>query len=237
MKKEYVLGVLFFGGLWGLSEAVLGDALYRANVPYASVPLTAIGFIVMTVARAYYPQKGTATLIAACAMLYKFLNVPFFACHLLGILLTGMCYDLFFCVLKIKSRSVSAAAAAYLSYALFALMITYIFHYEHWVQGGFAKVLRHVGISGSVAALACAVLVPVSSRFGEQLRAAFRTPFCIRNVSHEGTKTQRKTIFEIRTFSDLVSLWPNIGRLNVVPGGVLVITVGLWIFGIAVYVF
>ena len=90
MKKEYILAVLFFGGLWGLSEAVLGDALYRVNMPYASVPLTAIGFLMMTIARVYYPRRGTATLVAACAMLYKFLNVPFFACHLLGILLLSV---------------------------------------------------------------------------------------------------------------------------------------------------
>lgn len=205
MKKEHILAVLFFGGLWGVSEAILGDALYRADVPYASVPLTAVGFVVMTVARAYYPQKGTATLIAACAMLYKFLNVPFFACHLLGILLTGMCYDLFFGVLQLKRRSLSAAAATYLSYALFALMITYVFRYEHWVQGGFVKVLRHVGISGSMAALACAILVPASSRLGEQFRTASRDPFRL--------------------------------KLHVVPSSVLAVTIGLWIFGIAVYVF
>jgi hypothetical protein len=177
VKKEYILAVLFFGGLWGISEAVLGDVLYRANVPYASVPLTAIGFVVMTVARIYYPRKGTATIIAACAMLYKFLSIPFFACHLLGILLTGMCYDLFFSVLRIRSRSLSAAGAVYLSYALFALMITYVFRYEHWVQGGFIKVLSHISISGSMTALACAVLVPASLYLSEQFKIVSHNPF------------------------------------------------------------
>jgi len=94
MKKEHILGILFFGGLWGISEAVLGDALYSGNIPFASVPLTIIGFVLMAAARVYFPQIGTVTLVAGCAMLYKFLNAPFFACHLLGILLTGMCYDL-----------------------------------------------------------------------------------------------------------------------------------------------
>ena len=205
MKKEYILGVLFFGGLWGICEAVLGDALYRSNVPYASVPLTAIGFMVMTIALVYFPQKGTATLIAACAMLYKFLNAPFFACHLLGIVLTGFCYDLFFSVLRNKSRSLSAAAAAYLSYALFALMITYVFRYEYWVQGGFSQVLRHVDVGGSMAALACAVLVPVTFRLGEHIRSHSDRPF------------------------DL--------RLQIVPGGVLAATIGLWIFSIAACIF
>jgi len=177
MKKEYILGILFFSGLWGISEAVLGDALYSANVPYASVPLTIIGFIIMAVAHVYFPQIGTATLVAACAMLYKFLNVPFFFCHLLGILLMGMCYDLFFSVLKIKNRSLSATAAVYLNYILFALMITYAFRYEHWVQAGFAGVLQHILISGSMAALGSAILVPASFRLGTQIKANYAGPF------------------------------------------------------------
>jgi len=205
MKKEHILGVLFFGGLWGISEAVLGGALYRADLPYASVPLTIIGFIVMSTAKVYFPQKGTATLIAGCAMFYKFLNVPFFACHLLGILLMGLCYDLFFSVFKIKSRSLRATAAVYLNYTLFALMITYVFQYEYWVQGGFTEVLRHVGISGSMAALGCAVLVPSSFHLGERLKANFARPFNL--------------------------------RLQLVPGGVLAATIGLWVFSITAYIF
>jgi len=205
MKKEHILGVLFFGGLWGICEAVPGDALYSAKVPYASVPLTMIGFAVMTIARVYFPQKGTATLIAICAMLFKFLNVPFFACHLLGILLMGLCYDLFFSVFKIKSRSLSAVAAVYLNYALFALMITYVFRYDHWVQAGFAEVLRHVGISGSIAALGCAILVPASLRLGEQLKANYLRPF-------------------------------NLKR-QLVPSGVLALTIGLWIFSLTAFIF
>jgi hypothetical protein len=177
MKKEYILGVLFFSGLWGISEAVLGNALYSAHVPYASVPLTIIGFVIMAIVYVYFPQLGTSTLVAGFAMLYKFLNVPFFACHLLGILLMGACFDLFFSVLKIKSRSLSAAAAVYLNYLFFALMITYVFRYEHWVQAGFAGVLRHVLISGSMAALGCAIFVPASFRLGQQIMANYGRPF------------------------------------------------------------
>jgi hypothetical protein len=205
MKKDYVLGILFFSGLWGISEAVLGDALYSANVPYASVPLTVIGFILMAVSQVYFPQKGTATLIAGFAMLYKFLNVPFFACHLLGIVLMGLCYDLFFNVLKIKNRPLSAIAAVYLNYVLFALMITYVFRYETWVQGGFVKILRHIGISGSMVALSCAILIPASLHFGQKFKANFAGFFSI--------------------------------KPQVVPGSVLAITIGLWIFGIAAYIF
>jgi hypothetical protein len=177
VKREYILGVLFFGGVWGLSEAVLGGALYAAQVPYASVPLTAVGLAVLTVARAYFPQKGTATLVAACAMLYKFLNSPFFGCHLLGILITGACYDLVFDVLKIRTKALAAAVVTYLSYAAFALMITYLFRYQHWVQGGLALVLRHIFLAGSLAAVTCAGVVPLSARFAERLKSRSPAPF------------------------------------------------------------
>jgi len=182
MKKtrEYLMAVLFFSSVWGISEAVLGDTLYRLDVAYASVPLSVIGFVVLTFARVYFPKTGTATLIAACAMLYKFLNAPFFGCHLLGILLMGACYDLFFAVFKMKSRWLAALAATYLSHTLFALTITYVFRYDYWVQGGFGKVLGHVGIGGSIAAVACAVVVPLSFRLGERLKRGLPAPFAFR---------------------------------------------------------
>ncbi len=177
MKREYILGVLFFGGLWGLSEAVLGDALYTARMPYASVLLTGIALAILTLARTYFPRTGTGTLVATLAMLFKFLNAPFFACHLLGILLIGVSYDLMFNVLKVRWKSVAAAVAVYLSYAAFAVMITYLFRYNHWIQGGLPKVLRHVFLGGSMAALVCAGVVPLAARLGERLKSRSAMPF------------------------------------------------------------
>ena len=203
MKKEYILGILFFSGLWGISEAVLGDALYRAAVPYASVYLTVIGFIILTFSRVYFPQKGTATLIAACAMLYKFLNSPFFACHLLAIFLMGVCYDIFFSTSRIKNRALCAAAATYLGYTLFALMITYVFRYNYWTQAGFGKILQYIGIGGTIAAIGCAVFVPFAFRLGEQLKTMAAMPFRL--------------------------------RLQLAPGGISLVTTGLWVFSIAAY--
>jgi len=180
MKRDYILGILFFSGLWGISEAVLGGALYGSGVRFASVFLTVIAFSILAFAKVCLPRKGTATLIAALAMLYKFLNAPFFACHLLGIVLIGLSFDLFFSLFKLKSRAFSAAAAVYLSYILFALMITYIFRYDYWAQGGFSKLLSHIGIGGSVAALCCAVFVPVCFRLAQRFKAGCEAPFTFR---------------------------------------------------------
>ena len=83
-------------------------------------------------------------------------------------------------------------------------MITYVFQYAHWVEAGFSGVLRHIAISGSMAALGCAVCVPIciqlTGRFKTKLNQAFNM------------------------------------HLQPVPRGVLAITIGLWIFGIAAYI-
>ncbi len=170
MKKKYILGILFFSSLWGFSETVLGGFLYHYGIPHASVYLTVIGFSIMTIAGIYLPKSGTAVIIAAFAMLYKFMNTPFFACHLLGILLLGVCYDLFFSILKLRNKSVCAALAVYAGYSLFALMITYLFRYSHWAEVGLSKVVSHIGVSGTLAALGCALVVPLSYRFGKWLQ-------------------------------------------------------------------
>jgi hypothetical protein len=144
-------------------------------------------------------------------MLYKFLNSPFFGCHLLGILLTGACYDLMFDVLKIRVKSLGAAAAVYLSYAAFAVMITYLFRYDHWVQGGLVKVLRHVLLGGSMAALACAVVVPLIARLGEKCRVC-----CAHHLYRLGAEIGvHSTPYKLR---------------SPISGSAWALTVGLWAF-------
>jgi hypothetical protein len=180
MKKEYVLAILFFGGLWGLGEALLGDMLYSAGVPMASVPVTVIGFVILALARAYFPQRGLSTLIAAFAMLYKFLNAPFFVCHPLGILLLGMSFDLFFSTGWLKNRALASAAAVYVGNAAFAILLAYVVRYHPWVEGGTSKVLRHIFLTGTVTAVLCAVAVPLAFHYAEALKTRFTTPFALR---------------------------------------------------------
>jgi len=159
--KNILFPVLFFSALWGFSEAVLGGYLYNTYIPLASVPLTLIAIVVLTVAKVYLPFIGSATLVAAFAMLYKFLNLPFFACHLLGILILGMSYDICFDFFKIKYPAIKALATCYLSYIVFAILITYIFRYDHWLSGGMVKIAKYIFIEGSFTAVCSAVIIPL----------------------------------------------------------------------------
>jgi hypothetical protein len=162
MKKDAILGVLFFGTLWGVSEVFLGEPLYRSGFDFPSVPLCIVALIILTISRAYLPQRGAGTLIACCAAVYKltamlttFVGTPVYACHLLGIVCFGLAYDLVFSALSKRSKAVCAVAASYLGYALFAFAITYVARYQPWVRGGMAKVWT---------ALGGAILVPLSFR-------------------------------------------------------------------------
>ena len=84
MKRQIIIGWLFFSALWGIFEAVLGGSLFGYKIPYAAVPLTVIGFAILSLARVFLPYLGMATMIAVGATLFKFLNAPVYKCHYLG---------------------------------------------------------------------------------------------------------------------------------------------------------
>ncbi|OPZ98261.1 MAG: hypothetical protein BWY71_01319 [Planctomycetes bacterium ADurb.Bin412] len=177
MKKQMILGWLFFSAVWGLSEVLLGGSLFGYKIPYASIPLVVIGFLVLSLARVFFPYLGMATLIAVGALFFKFLNAPFYKCHYLGILVTGISFDLFFAVLALKRRWLAAAAAAWFNNLAFAVLMTYVIHYQPWVQNHPEKFLYHVLISGSVIAVLSAFLVPLCLRQAESLRQKYPAPF------------------------------------------------------------
>ena len=197
MKKEYALAVLFFGSAWGAFEAVLGGMLHTATVRHASIPLAVIALIILTIARVYFPKAGSSTMIASCAMLFKLANTPFFGCHLLGIFMLGLSYDLIASAVsydplrnrfKPWNNALFGLATTYLGFASFALLITYVFRYPHWSEG-WPKVLYHVGVAGTAAAVANAVMVPVTVLVVDRLKTRgfalleFRSRFAVTAAS------------------------------------------------------
>ena len=174
MKKNNILAIFFFASLWGAVEAGLGGFLYAKHIPFASAPLTVAALIILTIARGYLPFRGSSALIAAIAMLYKFFNTPFYACHLLAIFLLGVSYDLLFEVFKQRSKALFGVCATYLGYILFSLTITYVFRYHYWIDEGFPRIIAYAAGSGSFAALGNFFAVPLAFAVGLKLE---RTPF------------------------------------------------------------
>ena len=120
-------------------------------------------------------------MIGSIAMLYKFLNIPFFSCHLVAIFLLGLAYDLVFSLFKIKSKALLSLIATYLGYTLFALTATYIFKYDYWMKDTLSKMVQYIAISGTLAAFANSICVLICFRLGQAIKEITINPFEVKS--------------------------------------------------------
>ena len=165
--------LFLFGSIWGMNEVFLGEILYRGEVQNSSVILTVMAFFVLSISRAMINKPGSSALIGTFAALFRLANTAPSYCHLLGIFVLGLTFDVF-ATLLIKTDEkaplkwgLTGAMSAFGNNALFALLITYVFRYEYWVVGGFSKVSHHIFISGSISFLLAAFLVPLGFLIGQ----------------------------------------------------------------------
>jgi hypothetical protein len=166
------LWFILFGSLWGINEVVMGEVLSTSDVPHFSILLTVIALFILAVARGIVNKPGSSTVIGVIAILFKLANAAPFYCHLLGIFLVGLVFDVLASVLMksektapIKS-SLTGILSAYSGNALFALVITYIIRYDVWTSGGLSKVLGHIFVAGTFTAILAAIAVPLGFRIG-----------------------------------------------------------------------
>jgi len=170
--KNWLLFFLF-GSLWGSNEVLTGEILSQNNVPHYSVILAVIAFFILAIARGIINKPGSSTVIGIFAVLFKLINAAPFYCHLLGIFMMGLAFDLFSSILMTSERkrllknSLTGVLSAYSANVLFALVITYIVRYEQWTIGGLPKVLDHIFLTGSFSAILAAVVVPMGFKLGE----------------------------------------------------------------------
>lgn len=73
---HFLLGILVFGSLWGLSEVALGGGLRAANFPYRAGLLTGVGMAIMAMALAIYGRPLMLIGIGLVAVATKLLAVP-----------------------------------------------------------------------------------------------------------------------------------------------------------------
>ena len=166
------LWFILFGSLWGINEVVMGEVLSTSNVPHFSVLLTVIALFILAMSRGIVNKPGSSTVIGVIAVLFKLANAAPFHCHLLGIFMVGLVFDVLASMLMkseknaaIKS-SLTGILSAYSGNALFALVITYIIRYDVWTSGGSSKVLGHIFVAGTFTAILAAIAVPLGFRLG-----------------------------------------------------------------------
>ena len=172
---KLVLGILFFGSLWGLSEASFGGWLYSQDIHNSSIYLTSIALIILGSAKVFYSHRWTGVMIGFVAMLFKLVNVPFFACHLLAIFLLGIGFDISFdLVTRVYSGRfrlpIIGLAGTYSGRALFALIITYVIRYHYWTEAGLPRVIDYILLSGSISAIIGVIAVPLGNLIGRSAR-------------------------------------------------------------------
>jgi hypothetical protein len=166
---------------WGLSELIGGETIW----------LTARALLLLAVARALLNRPGTSTVMAAIAMLFKSVNTAPFLCHLAGIALLGIAFDLMASLLWRDDRrtllraAATGASSAYLSCLLFAVAMVWVVRFEHWVGGGLDRVVEYTLTSGSGGALTALVVVPLGLWLGSLLerRVALRPLVAVRGAA------------------------------------------------------
>jgi hypothetical protein len=157
--------LVLLGSAWGLSELVGGPTVW----------LTAVALFLLAVARAFMNRPGSSTAMAAIAVLFKSVNTAPFLCHLAGIALLGLAFDLMASLLWRDDRKPYLRAAftgmlsAYLSCLLFGASMIWIFKFKHWAGGGFERLGEYMLSSGSRGALTAVVIVPAGLWLGGQL--------------------------------------------------------------------
>lgn len=166
------LWFILFGSLWGINEVMMGEVLSASNVPHYSVLLTVIALFILAMARGIVNKPGSSTVIGVVAVLFKLANAAPFFCHLLGIFMVGLVFDVLASMLMKSEKtaaikcSLTGVLSAYSGNALFALVITYIIRYDFWTSGGLSKVLGHIFVVGTFTAILAALTVPLGFRLG-----------------------------------------------------------------------
>jgi hypothetical protein len=171
-KLNHWVLLFLFGSLWGLMEVLAGGAFFKKAVPHATVVLSAWALLMMAVARVIWNRPGTSTLVGAFAALFKLANAAPFYCHLVGIVMLGVAFDLAatFLVRKVKPLSLRSSLVGLTSplvaNTLFGIFMAFIIRYKYWATGGWPKVLDYIFVTGGLTALAGLVLVPLGFWLG-----------------------------------------------------------------------
>ncbi|MCK5114900.1 MAG: hypothetical protein KAR11_09085 [Phycisphaerae bacterium] len=167
MKKQFIVGVLFFSGLWGVSEVLLGELLYKAQLGKVLAPvlLSVIAFAIMTMARVTLRRNGVVLLIGAFVMLYKIVGMglitgPVYSCHLLGIYALAAGFELTWVATRGRYKPLIGAAGTALGFVIFAVFITYVFRYRFWNT---EKFVHYLLIPGSITAGINLFVVPLTA--------------------------------------------------------------------------
>ncbi len=95
MKRKTLVFIALFGAFWGISEATLGAVLHALHLPLSGSILSAIGLVILLVARKLDNARGSSLMMAIIAATIKMISFstvklgPF-----IGIIMEGVLVEL-----------------------------------------------------------------------------------------------------------------------------------------------
>ncbi|MGD8396639.1 MAG: hypothetical protein PVF43_14315 [Candidatus Eiseniibacteriota bacterium] len=166
MKFDWrLVCLLLLASAWGMSELLGGETIW----------LTTRALLLLAVARTLIDRPGSSSAMGGIAVLFKSINTAPFLCHLAGIALLGIAFDVAATLFwrddarRFLRAALAGASAAYLSSFLFAASMVWIVHFRSWDGGGPGLVAEHTLTSGSLGAVAGLVVVPAGLWVGRHL--------------------------------------------------------------------
>ncbi len=154
-KNREWIKLLFYGSLWGITEVLIENFIVPVCPVPRSIMLTTIAMVILTIANISMQQSWNILVIGVIAALYKFLNVRFFGCQILALLLLTGSFEVINTWLKNRqlSKGITAVIVVSVFNTTFALIATYVLRNHWWVAGGAPKILNFIFIEGSITAV------------------------------------------------------------------------------------
>lgn len=180
MKPRYkILIVAVAGILWGLSEIFVGDVFYRFHVPMRGAALTALGMMILVMARLLYNRLGTSIAIALIAGGLRCLVPKLYICHFVAIALEGFAFDIAWTAFRAADSGsprrmwLASLVGVYSGFFAFGMASIYLFRFGRWVAGGITGTAVWTLRSGSVTSILLIGLVPLAAAVAGRIKRSY----------------------------------------------------------------
>ena len=149
------LEILFFGSCWGINEVVIENYLVPITVIPRSLILSTIAIFILSVMRSDIPRPGIFLATGIVAALYKFLNVRFFGCQMIALVMLSGCFEIvhlwFF--KRVRNTGFVGSITILLFNCTFALVALFILKSSWWVTDSGARIIRFIFLEGGITAI------------------------------------------------------------------------------------
>jgi len=179
-RMRLILGIVFFGSVWGGMEALAIRVMESLNSPFKSPFLIAMGIFVLGTARIIFPRQGSTFFMGLVAAGFKFLSLPnILFCQIAAVAIQGLVLEGVFSY--VQKRKLSnwlplswlVVLAVYLNNVFFVLSQIYVVPNPFWMGKGSSGILTFIFLEGSAAAVLGIIFLNLGFALGKAISPAF----------------------------------------------------------------